>query len=126
MSKKPFSLGSDPELILLSEEGPLSAEGIIGHGKFDPLDLGEGYAVHEDNILVEFNTPPAKNSIEFLRSHVKALKVIHDKFLKDKNIRISKECFAEYDPKYLQTEQALPYSFLLWVSLSKIREGTPR
>lgn len=107
MSEKiAFKLGSDPEFILLKNGKPFSAEGVIGHGKFDPLDLGNQVVVHEDNILVEFNIAPANSKLEFLRNNIKAVHTIHNKFLKDKDLIISKDCYAEFDGKYLGTEQA--------------------
>lgn len=107
MSKRvPFKLGSDPEFILLKNGQPFSAEGVIGHGKFDPLDLGNQVVVHEDNILVEFNIAPANSMTEFLKNNIKAVYTIHNKFLKDKELLISKECYAEFDAQALATEQA--------------------
>lgn len=107
MSKRvPFKLGSDPEFILLKNGQPFSAEGVIGHGKFDPLDLGNQVIVHEDNILVEFNISPANSMTEFLKNNIKAVYTIHKKFLKDKELLISKECYAEFDAQALATEQA--------------------
>jgi hypothetical protein len=104
--KKSFLLGADPEFILLKEGNPFSAEGVIGHGKFNPLDMGNDVVVHEDNILVEFNIKPASNKIEFLKNNLKAVYQIYHQFLKASDLMISKDCYAEFDEKYLYTEQA--------------------
>jgi hypothetical protein len=78
------SLGCDPELFLVDAAGALhSAIGLIGGSKMAPrpLPLGDGYAVQEDNVAVEFNAPPAEteeawsssigNTITFLEGFVK-------------------------------------------------------
>lgn len=106
MNKKAFTIGADPEFVILKDGKNFSAEGVIGHGKFNPLDMGNGIAAQEDNILVEFNIEPATNKIDFLRSNLKALYSIWHTFLKDKGLTISKECYAEFDEESLNTEQA--------------------
>jgi len=59
------TLGSDPELFLKNAEGKIvSAIGKIGGTKNKPRplkDLGKGYFVQEDNVLLEYNTPIAKH-----------------------------------------------------------------
>ena len=78
-----LKLGCDPELFLADAAGVLrSSIGLIGGSKDAPmpLPLGDGYAVQEDNVAVEFNTPPAdnadtwskqiRNTIAFLEDHV--------------------------------------------------------
>jgi len=78
-----LKLGCDPELFLADAAGVLrSSIGLIGGSKEAPmpLPLGPGYAVQEDNVAVEFNTPPAdnaeiwstqiKNTITFLEDHI--------------------------------------------------------
>lgn len=102
-----FLLGADPEFIIIDPSGaPVSSEGLIGHGKDSPIAIDEEVGVHEDNILVEFNIAPATSSIDFLKKNVKALYLINLLFLKDKNLLISQDCYADFDPQYLDTEQA--------------------
>lgn len=59
-----IALGSDPESFLEDESGKvISAIGKIGGTKDTPKpikELGKGFAVQEDNVLLEYNTPPAK------------------------------------------------------------------
>lgn len=59
-----ITMGSDPELFLEDAKGKvISAIGKIGGTKDKPRplkDLGKGYAVQEDNVLLEYNTPPTK------------------------------------------------------------------
>lgn len=62
-------LGCDPEIFLKDAAGALIAScGLIGGSKEAPrpLPIGEGYAVQEDNVAIEFNIPPASSSVEFV------------------------------------------------------------
>lgn len=63
-------LGSDPERFLVNAEGKvISAIGLIGGSKTQPLpvpSLGKGFSIQEDNVLAEYNTPPAKSRNDFI------------------------------------------------------------
>ena len=65
-----FTMGSDPELFLIDDRGrPVSAIGRIGGTKKKPVPLGIGY-IQEDNVLLEFNTPPASTREEWVDNHL--------------------------------------------------------
>ena len=55
-------VGTDPELFLKNKDNtPYSAVGAIGGSKNKPRYIGEiGY--QEDNVMVEFNTPPTDSA----------------------------------------------------------------
>jgi Phage phiEco32-like COOH.NH2 ligase-type 2 len=65
-------LGCDPEAFLVDINGQLkSSIGLIGGSKDYPrplFDLGDGFAVQEDNVAIEFNIPPAGARQEFVSS----------------------------------------------------------
>ncbi len=65
-----YTKGCDPELFLKnSQTGQfISSIGLIGGSKEYPMPIGEGCAVQEDNVAVEFNTPPCDNVELFIRS----------------------------------------------------------
>lgn len=65
-----LKIGSDPEVFVKHiETGEIaSIIGVFNAGKDDPLDIGNGCFVQEDNILAEFNIPPCKTKYEFLSS----------------------------------------------------------
>lgn len=69
-----FLLGSDPEIFLVDAAGALvSAIDKVGGTKTLPLpiaELGDGFAVQEDNVAVEFNIPPAA-SVEQLKKYLR-------------------------------------------------------
>jgi hypothetical protein len=67
-----MKIGADPEVFLLdAQEGFVSAIDRIGGSKRNPLPLplGDGFAVQEDNVAVEYNIPPA-GSKEQLINHI--------------------------------------------------------
>lgn len=73
-----FLLGSDPELFVYSTTTgtPVAICGKLGGTKENPTpvhELGKGYAYQEDNVLAEFNIPPAKNKTDFTNSIDKML-----------------------------------------------------
>jgi len=65
-----LTIGSDPEVFVRDFETKELASiiGVFNAGKNDPLDIGTGCFVQEDNILAEFNIPPCKTREEFLNS----------------------------------------------------------
>jgi len=64
------SIGTDPELFLKDSRtgGVVPVCGLIGGAKGKPLDLGDGYGVQEDNVMLEFNTPPCNDPYAFADS----------------------------------------------------------
>jgi hypothetical protein len=64
-----FRLGCDPEIFCLNENNEYkSAIGTFGGTKEMPRKLeaiGDGFAVQEDNVALEFNIPPSATSDEF-------------------------------------------------------------
>jgi hypothetical protein len=62
-------LGCDPELFLKHKETGkfISSIGLIGGSKDFPMPIGEGCAVQEDNVAVEFNTPPCASADDFVK-----------------------------------------------------------
>lgn len=67
MTKTKFTLGADPEFFLTLNGEITSAEGLIGGGKWDPVEFDERrFFMQEDNVMVEFNIPPAETKQEFI------------------------------------------------------------
>lgn len=63
------TLGADPELFLRTSTGRfISSIGLIGGSKDMPMPIGEGCAVQEDNVAVEFNIPPCDTAADFIKS----------------------------------------------------------
>lgn len=64
-----FTIGSDPELFLINQEGKfISAVGLIGGSKWEPQHITkDGHAILEDNVAVEFNIPPVTSASGFIK-----------------------------------------------------------
>jgi len=74
-----FTIGADPELFLKNQAGKyISSIGLIGGSKDFPLPIGNGCSVQEDNVAVEFNTPPCRGAKEFIEAIQYNLKVINE------------------------------------------------
>jgi Phage phiEco32-like COOH.NH2 ligase-type 2 len=69
-----FSIGCDPEILVTDGIIPRSVIGKVGGTKEAPmpLPLGDGFAVQEDNVALEFNIPPSHSKAEFVSNLVKA------------------------------------------------------
>ena len=69
-----FSIGCDPEVFCADTLRPRSVIGKIGGTKQAPLPLpiGDGYAVQEDNVALEFNIPACGSKAEFVAALQKA------------------------------------------------------
>lgn len=64
-----FRIGADPEAFLVNREGKyISSVGLIGGSKAAPLQLGDGFAIQEDNVAVEYNIPPCATAEEFVKA----------------------------------------------------------
>lgn len=108
MSKKlQFTIGADPELFLLSLDGQkfISSIGKIGGTKREPLPVGSGCAIQEDNVAVEFNIPPAASFKQFQDSLNFSLALLEQK-AKDLNLKLAIEASAEFEPDQLSSPQA--------------------
>ena len=53
-----ITLGADPELFFKRGDQFISAIGKVGGSKARPRKIGNGFAVQEDNVSVEYNIPP--------------------------------------------------------------------
>jgi hypothetical protein len=73
------TIGADPELFLIDNNGIFrSSIGLIGGSKDFPLPIGNGCAVQEDNVAVEFNTPPCATVDAFVEAIQYNLHVLTD------------------------------------------------
>jgi hypothetical protein len=62
-----IKIGSDPELFVLDRQKQIvPVIGLLGGTKQVPLPIGDGFFVQEDNVLAEFNIPPASTESEFV------------------------------------------------------------
>lgn len=76
-----FKLGADPELFMQDASGAfLSAIDKIGGSKKQPrpLPIGDGFAVQEDNVAVEYNIPPSDSPESFVNNIQRAMSYLSD------------------------------------------------
>jgi hypothetical protein len=102
-----FKIGCDPEVFVGDANGVRSIIGKIGGTKEYPMPLpiGDGFAVQEDNVALEFNIPPSGSKAEFIHNLNKATKFL-EQAVKDLHglhfVKESAVSFPEsemYDPK---------------------------
>lgn len=105
-----FLLGCDPEAFLADVNGHLKAScGLIGGTKRHPQPikaLGDGFAVQEDNVAIEFNIPPAKSEREFTNSVQRVLKVLGDGVNSKLGFHIVNVASASFPEEELQSKAA--------------------
>lgn len=65
-----FTIGADPECFVGDSEGVRSVIGLIGGSKTNPrpLECGEGFAVQEDNVALEYNVPASDCKEMFVKN----------------------------------------------------------
>ncbi len=82
-----WKLGTDPEVLLMNKDTKEveSAIGIVGGTKYEPMDIGEGCALQEDNVMCEFCVPPTNNVEDMWKSIQYVLNYINEK-LASKNL----------------------------------------
>lgn len=99
--------GADPELFLINEAGKfISSVGLIGGSKDMPMPIdGEGNAVQEDNVTVEFNIPPCFNKKMFI-DNININKNWIAAKAKELGLSTSIKPSAVFDDDQLQTEGA--------------------
>ena len=107
-----FMLGCDPELFLQDASGALvSAIGKIGGTKSDPRPihgLGDGFAVQEDNVALEYNIPAAQTEDQFVTSIKLAMEEL-GKEISLYGLAFSHLSAASFPEKELQDPAALVF-----------------
>ena len=102
------TIGTDTEVFLQTRAGkPVPVIGLIGGTKEKPRSVlgGKGYAIQEDNVMAEFNIPPAVTARAFSASIDKILARLTEEVGKhDLEINIAAAC--HFDPKQLEHPQA--------------------
>ena len=98
---KLLKVGSDAEFFVLQNAVPTPICGRIGGTKAEPRPVlsGNGFAVQEDNVALEFNIPPASSAREFADSIVTMLAYLKGELAKQ-------DLVAEYrsEENFLQAD----------------------
>ena len=105
MVNMPFTIGADPEVFFIKDGRYVPAIGLVGGTKESPrrLDIG---AVQEDNVMAEFNIPPASTEEEFSKYIFQMLGVVK-KIAKETGHKVDIVPYATFDGELLKHPQAI-------------------
>lgn len=124
--------GTDAEVFLTQNGKPFPVCGLVGGTKENPKpvpSLGDGFAVQEDNVMLEFNIPPAKDAQTFSDSIAKMLTHITAE-MKQRELQIEYQSAMYFTPDQLQSEQARRFGcepdYCVWTrSVNSIVRDSP-
>ena len=103
-----MKLGCDPEIFLKDAAGGLIAScGRIGGTKYAPrpLPIGDGFAVQEDNVAIEFNIPPADSCDAFVGNIGQAMSFLQN-MVSLQGLHFGQESAALFPWEQLESEEA--------------------
>ncbi len=106
-----FLLGADPECFVGDGTSVRSIIGKIGGTKEYPLPLplGEGFAVQEDNVALEFNIPPSGSRAAFSGNIQKALDFLAQTVKDSHDLQLVKESAISFPEEELMEPAALMF-----------------
>lgn len=106
-----FTLGADPEIFLVNQENQLiSAVGKIGGTKTKPkpLPIGDGFAVQEDNVALEYNIPPADTIKAFNGNILRAMSYLSD-YVSTMGLKFVNSSSEQFPMDQLMTSEAITF-----------------
>lgn len=98
------TVGADPEVFFMKDGKYFPAIGLVGGTKHSPRKVKYG-AVQEDNVMAEFNIPPANTADRFSKSIADMLAEI-EKIAAKNGCQVAITPYAEFENKYLAHPQA--------------------
>lgn len=106
-----YYLGADPEIFVGDAQSVRSIIDKIGGTKEHPmpLPLGDGFAVQEDNVALEFNIPAAANRAEFIKSICTATEFLEQAMIDMHGLRFVKQSAAYFPKEELNDPRALVF-----------------
>jgi hypothetical protein len=111
MSNTKLTLGADPELFMVdAAHAFVSAVGKIGGTKRrpQPLPIGEGFAVQEDNVAVEYNIPASESKAAFNNNIARAMSYLSDR-VSQMGLRFVNESAVSFPMAELCTPEAMTF-----------------
>lgn len=102
-----YTKGCDPEVFLFDPKNQrvISSIGLIGGSKDMPMPIGAGCSVQEDNVTVEFNTPPCTSADEYIETIKYNLDYIQQRAV-DMGLEVKIAASAIFDDDQLDNHQA--------------------
>lgn len=96
-------VGSDPEFFITDHEDKPIASFLFFEGtKDDPQDVGNGFKILKDNLLVEGNIPPANNRQEFI-DNMEMLKSLISAVINPQKAKLIANDMMKYDDMWINT-----------------------
>lgn len=122
-------IGSDPEIFLVNEQGMgVPSEHYFQGDKDSPEDLGDGFQLLCDNVMVEFNIPPVESKEDFIRVHLKGLSFIKERL--PENIDIDIVASKDFEPSMLRSKLARKFGcmpdFDAWTDTPNVSPSSKR
>lgn len=108
-----FKIGCDPEIFVMGPQGNLrSIIGKIGGSKLAPLPLfhlGEGFAVQEDNVALEFNIPASDSKQIFVDNVGRAMEMLEHMVGDMHGLKFCRASAASFPEEELQDPRAFEF-----------------
>lgn len=106
-----FLIGCDPEVFVGDANGVRSIIGLIGGTKNNPLPMpmGEGFAVQEDNVALEFNIPPSPTKELFVANMSSAMDFLSSIMQDMHGLHFVKDSALSFPVEQLQDPRALSF-----------------
>lgn len=106
-----FLIGADPEVFVGDDQQVRSIIGKIGGTKDFPLALpiGDGFAVQEDNVALEFNIPASRSRAEFVRNITLATGFLEDHVRSQHGLHFVKQSAISFPQEELNDPRALVF-----------------
>lgn len=107
-----LTIGADPEVFIFNKDlnSHVPIFGMLGGTKKNPMPVDgpvKGFSVQEDNVMAEYNIPPATNKKEFIEYNQFMLEALS--IFIPENCIISEECFVEFSDKQLNHLKAMEF-----------------
>lgn len=107
-----LTIGADPEVFVFNKKlnQHVPVFGMLGGTKNKPIPVEgprKGFSVQEDNVMAEYNIPPATNKKEFIEYNMFMLEALSI-FLPE-NCFISQESFVKFSEKELSHPKAMEF-----------------
>ena len=107
-----FAIGADPEVFVGDDSGAAkSIIGKIGGTKYAPLPLplGDGFAVQEDNVALEFNIPASRSKSEFVSNIMKATDFLEKDVIDRHGLRFLHESAISFPEEEMYSPEAFVF-----------------
>lgn len=107
-----FAIGADPEIFVADQSGLRSIIGTIGGTKENPrplMELGDGFAVQEDNVALEFNIPASRSRADFIHNILTAREFLNSLVQDSFGLHLVNTSAAEFPAEELTHPKALEF-----------------